>query len=138
MLVTREMDYAIRAVRVLDRNGQLSASAVAEREHMQPAMTYKVLKKLQKAGVVESRRGVEGGYLLKRSSGELTLLDLFRAMEEELLVNECLKKGYRCVNNADGCCGPHGEFCRIQQVLEAELGRTPLRALFQTQEARTS
>lgn len=138
MLVTREMDYAIRAVRALDRCGQLSASAVAEREHMQPAMAYKVLKKLHKAGIVESRRGTEGGYLLEKDSGQLTLLDLFRALEEQLLMTECLKRGHCCANNAGGGCGPHREFCRIQRLLEAELRRTTLKTLFQTQEAEIS
>ena len=52
MLITRETDYAIRVVRALHRGGQLSAREIAERENMQQAITYKMLRKLSKAGVV--------------------------------------------------------------------------------------
>lgn len=96
MLITRETDYAIRVVRALHRGGQLSAREIAERENMQQAITYKMLRKLSKAGVVESRRGVEGGYILTRPVDELYLYDLFDALDEEMLLTECLEPGYDC------------------------------------------
>ena len=132
MLVTREMDYAVRAVRALGQNGQLSAPEIARQENMQQAVTYKMLKKLTRAGILESRRGVEGGYRLKRRCTELTLWDLFRALEADLLMTECLDPDYRCDNNADGGCGVHREFCRVQRALETELRRSTLEELFRS------
>lgn len=129
MLITREMDYAIRAVRALRRTELLPAAEIARQENMQPAITYKVLKQLVKAGIVESRRGVEGGYLLRRPCTELTLWDLFHALGEDLLVTVCLQPGHRCDNNADGGCGVHQEFSRIQHRLEAELRQKSLEEL---------
>lgn len=132
MLVTREMDYAVRIVRALYRNGQMSAVSIAEQEQMQQAITYKVVKKLIKGGVVTSCRGTKGGYHLRKTGQELTFYDLFRALGEDLFLTECLEPGYLCGNNQHGGCGAHREFSRIQQVLETELRRTPLSALFDT------
>jgi Rrf2 family iron-responsive transcriptional regulator len=130
MLVTREMDYCVRIVRALRDGGQMAASEVAEAENMQPAVTYKMLKKLTKAGLLESRRGSAGGYTLTRPCSSLTLYDVFCAVEAAPQLTECLASGYRCENNRDGCCGVHKEFCRIQHTLEKELKRHTLNQLF--------
>lgn len=131
MLVTREMDYALRILRALYQNKQLSAAAIAQREHMPRAVTLKILKELHAAGLVTSRRGSSGGYLLSRPCETLYLGDLFQALGESLLVNRCQRPGYRCENRPEGDCGLCRELSRIQQILDAELRKTPLSAMFQ-------
>ena len=131
MLVTREMDYAMRVVRALDSlDGLATADGVAEREQMPQAVTLKILKRLTTAGIVESRRGPAGGYRLRRSPEALTLYDLFRVFGREPLLNRCQAADYRCENYPDGDCGTCRELCRIQEILDAELRRTPLSRLF--------
>ena len=131
MLITREMDYALRILRALHRDGQLSAAAVARQEHMQKAITLKLLNRLLTAGIVESRRGVSGGYFLKRSCEELKIYDIFLAIGEPPLINRCQREGYQCENFQKGGCGVCRELCRIQTVLDQELQRTPLSNIFQ-------
>ena len=131
MLVTREMDYAMRVVRALDSlDGLATAAGVAEREQMPQAVTLKILKRLTTAGIVESRLGPAGGYRLRRSPEALTLYDLFRVFGREPLLNRCQAADYRCENYPDGDCGTCRELCRIQEILDAELRRTPLSRLF--------
>ena len=131
MLVTREMDYAMRVVRALDSlDGLATAAGVAEREQMPQAVTLKILKRLTTAGIVESRRGPAGGYRLRRSPEALTLYDLFRVFGRDPLLNRCQAADYRCENYPDGDCGTCRELCRIQEILDAELRRTPLSRLF--------
>lgn len=131
MLMTREMDYALRILRALYQDGQLSAAAIAEKEHTPKAVTLKILKQLHAAGIVTSRRGPNGGYLTERPCEELYLGDLFQALEESPLVNRCQRPGYRCENFPEGNCGLCRELSRIQSVLDAELQKTPLSAIFQ-------
>lgn len=131
MLLTREMDYALRILRALHQDGQLSAAAIAEKEHMPKAITLKILKRLHAAGLVSSRRGPSGGYLSRRPFGELYLGDLFQALGEPIFVNRCQQPGYRCENQRPERCGLCRELSRIQEVLEAELRKTPLEAMFQ-------
>lgn len=130
MLITRELDYAMRTLRALHRHGLLSAGAVAELEHMPKAITLKTLSRLHSAGIVASRRGVGGGYFLLRPCGELTLLDLFRALGEPPVLNRCQRDGYRCENHPDGGCSICRELSRVQSVLDKELQRTPLSDIF--------
>ena len=131
MLVTREMDYAMRVVRALDSlDGLATAAGVAEREQMPQAVTLKILKRLTTAGIVESRRGPAGGYRLRQSPEALTLYDLCRVFGREPLLNRCQAADYRCENYPDGDCGTCRELCRIQEILDAELRRTPLSRLF--------
>ena len=131
MLMTREMDYALRILRALYQNGQLSAAAIAEQEHMPKAITLKLLKQLHAAGLVTSRRGPSGGYLPQQSCGELYLGDLFQALGEPIFVNRCQRPGYQCENHRPEDCGLCRELSRIQDVLDGELRKTPLSAIFQ-------
>ena len=130
MLITRELDYAIRTLRALHRHGQLSAAAVAELEHMPKAITLKTLSRLHGAGIVESRRGIGGGYVLRRPCRELTLLDLSQALDEPPLLNRCQKEGYCCENHPEGGCGICRELNRVQSALNLEFQRTPLSDIF--------
>ena len=130
MLMTREVDYAMRTLRALHRYWQLPAAAVAELEHMPKAVTLKTLNQLHSAGIVESRRGVSGGYLLQRPCGELTLLDLFQALGKPPLLNRCQREGYCCENHPDGDCGMCRELDRIQLALNLEFQKTPLSEMF--------
>lgn len=131
MLMTREMDYALRILRALCQDGQLSAAAAAEKEHMPKAITLKILKRLHAAGLVTSRRGSSGGYLLQRPCDELYLGDLFQALGEPVFVNRCQRPGYQCENRRPESCGLCRELSRIQGVLDGELRKTPLSAIFQ-------
>ncbi len=131
MMMTREMDYSLRILHALYGEGQLSAAAIAEKECMSKAVTLKILKQLHAAGLVSSRRGPSGGYALEKPCEELCLSDLFQALGESLLINRCQRSGYRCENYPEGGCGLCRELSRIQKVLDGELRKTPLSAMFQ-------
>ena len=126
MFITREMDYCVRIIRALYRKGMLSAGEIADLENMPQAITYKMLKQLTHAGVINSFRGAEGGYQLAISPTKTTLLDLFNQLDIELFVNRCLRPGYVCENIDCGQCGAHREFERIQTALNNELSAKPL------------
>lgn len=131
MLMTREMDYALRILRALCHEEQLSAAAIARREHMPKAVTLKILKQLHSAGLLDSRRGPSGGYLLRKSCDQLYLGDVFQALGEPLFINRCQQSEYQCENMSKGDCGICRELSRIQTMLDRELYRIPLRAVFQ-------
>lgn len=124
------MDYALRILRSLHQGGQLSAAAVAQREHMQKAITLKLLNRLLAAGIVGSRRGVSGGYFLKRPCEDLSIYDVFQSIGEPPLLNRCQREGYVCENFPAGGCGICRELGRVQASLDRELRRVPLSELF--------
>ncbi len=126
MFITREMDYCIRIVRALHHGGMQSANDITLRENMPQAITYKLLKNLLKAGVVESFRGADGGYQLKIDCSKMSIMDLFRQMGVEMHLNKCLTPGYQCENIDCNTCKIHQELNRVQSVLTEELSRKPL------------
>ena len=121
MLITREMDYAVRVVRALKGNTKISATEIAKKEHLPQAITYKVLNSLLKSKLVGSMRGVNGGYYLKCDLTCTTLYDICVALGEDMSITECIRDGYDCVK-----CILNREFNRIQNSLNRELQLTTL------------
>lgn len=122
MLITRECDYAVRIVRALAGGEKLCVNQICEKEDLTPAFVYKILKKLEKKDIVKSFRGSNGGYALKKSLEELTLLDVYLAVEPDFYMIECMNPDKACIHNQSDCgCKVHSELCRIQNTLVSEL-----------------
>ena len=122
MLITRECDYAVRIVRALAGGEKLCVNQICEMEQLTPAFVYKILKKLEKQEIVKSFRGSNGGYALKKSTTELTLLDIYLAVEPDFYMIECMNPQKACARNQeDSGCMVHKELCRIQGRLVEEL-----------------
>lgn len=143
MMITRESDYAVRIVRALRGGEQLIIEEICRVEQVPRQFAYKILKKLEKAGLVSIRRGAGGGCTLRRSLRELTLLDVIQAADPEFFLNPCLAEGYRCeyvsrAAAAEGdeaaanshACSVHCELARVQRILEQELSAATLEQLF--------
>ncbi|MDD6212741.1 MAG: Rrf2 family transcriptional regulator [Clostridiales bacterium] len=121
MLITRECDYSLRILRALSQGETINVPTIAEMENISVAITYKLTRKLEKAGIIRSFRGAKGGYKLQTPLDELTLYDVFVNIEREFLLTECLEDQYDCVNNSsEKSCQFHNELCRIQKVLLKE------------------
>ena len=61
MLITRETDYALRILRALAPGSCLTVGEIAEKESLPHKFTYKIMKKLEKAGIIRIiRRSLRG------------------------------------------------------------------------------
>lgn len=132
MFITRESDYAMRVVRALMGETRLSVSEICEREAITAPFAYKILKKLQNAGIVEGYRGVHGGYALKKDPSELSLYNIYSAIDSDMSIIECLNGKCECARNGqDGVpCSAHNELKDIQNQLWAMLRRKSMKDLF--------
>mgnify|MGYP004517943921 FL=1 len=132
MFITRESDYAMRVVRALMGETRLSVSDICEREAITAPFAYKILKKLQNAGIVQGYRGVHGGYALKKDPAELTLYDIYTAIDSDMSIIECLNGRCECTRNGqDGIpCYAHDELKDIQNELWVMLRRKSMEDLF--------
>lgn len=63
----------------------LTCEAVASSQGIPFRFLKSVVGELRRAGLVRSQRGCEGGYWLGRPAGEITLLDVARAVDGELI-----------------------------------------------------
>ena len=83
---TAKVDYAVRAAVELAASGDapVSAERLAEAQDIPVNFLENILLDLRRAGIVESRRGAAGGYLLAKPAKEITLADVVRAVEGPL------------------------------------------------------
>jgi len=82
---TAKADYAVRAAVELAAAGEVvTAEQVAQAQGIPLNFLENILRDLRRAGIVESRRGQQGGYSLARPAEEISLADVIRAVEGPL------------------------------------------------------
>jgi Rrf2 family protein len=64
--------------------GQISELIDSSRHHV-----AKIMQRLAKEGYISSNRGPSGGFVLKKKPDEITLLDIFEAIEGRFCVQSC-------------------------------------------------
>ena len=130
IFLTKECDYGVRTIRALADGEKKTVETICELEKIPGQYAYKILKKLERAGFVQSVRGRDGGYQLVKPLHQLTLYDIVSAIDESLFLFACLQKHHVCVhNNSKRPCTVHQEFMRIQDVLIAEMQRKNMQEL---------
>ena len=85
MKLTVKLDYACRAMTQLakryERGLVSSIDQVAEAEEIPAKYLAQILSDLRQGGLVESRRGKQGGYLLSKEPKAISLLDIVSVVE---------------------------------------------------------
>jgi Rrf2 family protein len=85
--VSAKTDYAIRAVLELAAGGDerpVKGERIATAQQIPLRFLENILMQLRHAGLVESRRGADGGYRLARAPEEITLAEVIRAIDGPL------------------------------------------------------
>ncbi|HAU38794.1 MAG TPA: Rrf2 family transcriptional regulator [Phycisphaerales bacterium] len=93
MNLSQKCQYGLRAMfELAKRNSQgpLSIPQIAEAQAIPPRFLEQILTQLKHAGYVESRRGVQGGYLLASTPYEVTVGEIIRLFEGPLSPVKCL------------------------------------------------
>jgi FeS assembly SUF system regulator len=83
-----------------------TATGLAERTHIAAPTVSKLLKQLQRAGLVTSTRGLHGGYLLARPATQISAATILDALEGPLAVTDC--------SAGHGQCGIE-DSCRVSR-----------------------
>jgi Rrf2 family protein len=83
---TAKADYAVRAAVELAAagDGPVKAEQIAGAQGIPLNFLENILAELRRAGIVQSRRGAAGGYLLAVPPDEVSLADIIRAVEGPL------------------------------------------------------
>jgi Rrf2 family protein len=84
---TAKADYAVRAaVELAASVGEVPVKAeqLSEAQSIPLNFLENILAELRRAGIVESRRGAAGGYLLAKAPEDVSLADVIRAVEGPL------------------------------------------------------
>ena len=100
MQITRQADYAVRAVLYLSELGpdqRAATSQIAEEQQIPPSFLAKIVSQLSVAGLLQTSRGARGGVSLARNPEEISLLEVVEAIDGPIMLNECVTDNGVCV-----------------------------------------
>lgn len=125
MQITRQADYALRAMLYLTRletDKRAATNQIAEVQKIPPSFLAKIISQLSLAGLIHTSRGARGGVSLARSAGEISLLEVVEAIDGPITLNECTLNDEACL--LDEKCPIHDVWCESQAVLVNKLRTT--------------
>lgn len=127
--ISKLTDYATLILATLAReaDARRTAADVARGSHLSVPTASKLLKQLQRAGLVESARGLHGGYRLARPAREITAAAILDAMEGPLALTECATGHSQC--DLQHNCSVGGSWQRINQAIRQSLEEITLAEL---------
>lgn len=101
MIMSQKSQYAVRAVLELAKRegaGPVKAAKIAAAQHIPLRFLGNILAQLRQAGIVESVRGKEGGYVLGQRAEDISVGEILRVVQGPLYAVECLdvKSGREC------------------------------------------
>lgn len=127
---TRASDYAVRAMMHI---GSLPEGAVAlkddvaQAQSIPPSFMAKILRRLVKAGILRSARGVNGGFGLARPAADISLLDIVEGIEGPIHLTDCAPDPENCTLSHD--CPVSTVWLTVQRQMTGLLTDTSLESL---------
>ena len=133
MQITRQADYAVRAVLYLanlGNNERAATSTVAEDQRIPPSFLAKIISQLSIAGLLHTSRGARGGVTLAREPKDISLLEVIEAIDGPIQLNECVGEDKECTFDTD--CPLRPVWSEAQNELVSCLKRTNFAQLMNT------
>ena len=134
MKLSAQEEYGLRCLLQLaraEKNGEtLTLSQIAGQEGISTANAGKLMWILTKARLVQSTRGIKGGYVLAKPAAEIRLNQVIRVLEGEPAESHC--KSYAGVLDAcihTGDCGIRPVIVELHQIVDNALAEITLSQL---------
>jgi len=125
MQITRQADYALRAMVYLARQEQdqrAATSQIAEVQRIPPSFLAKIISQLAIAGLIHTSRGARGGVTLARQPVDISVLEVVEAIDGPIMLNECTDDPASCPFGPD--CPLRPLWCNTQAELVDKLKTT--------------
>jgi len=128
-LITRDTDYAIRALRYIATHKEniVAAAELVEKLKIPRPFLRKLLQILNKEGLLKSIKGQGGGFRLACSARKISLVDLIEIFQGDLTLNECIFKKLICPNTKK--CLLRKKIKKIEKYVIKELKSITLASL---------
>ena len=133
MQITRQADYAVRAILYLSRldpGSQAATAQIARDQHIPATFLAKIIAQLSMAGLVRATRGSHGGVALAHSPSEISLLAVVETIDGPILLNECTVNPTTCPMSDN--CAVQVVWCQTRADLVKRLGETHFDQLART------
>ncbi|MFW5722085.1 MAG: RrF2 family transcriptional regulator [Desulfohalobiaceae bacterium] len=130
MKLSTKCRYGTRAmVEIARRYGQgpVKRREIAQTQDISDSYLENILIALKHGGLIETIRGARGGYVLKVPPGEISLLEVFNALEGPFLPVGCLDSDETCGRLDD--CQTRQAWKRLQEAVESVLRKETIQSL---------
>jgi FeS assembly SUF system regulator len=138
--LTKLSDYGIVLLTYFARTGakqSLTARDLAFASGVPLPTVSKLLKSLQRSGLLSSHRGVKGGYALSRDPALISIADIIRAIEGPIAVTECTGAEKDLCDIELGC-PVRSNWQRINAAVSEALGQLTLAEMTKPQPGRSA
>lgn len=118
-------DYGLLIADCLAREpAQLTTEAIIRETSLPEATVRKLLRLLVDAGLVQSRRGLHGGYRLGRAADRISVAELIAAIEGPIGLTECTHAEDHCTLSPG--CGMRSNWHVINDLINRQLATITL------------
>ncbi len=124
MQITRQADYAVRAMVYLAQLGPEERAAtgqIAQEKSIPPSFLAKIVSQLSVAGLLQTSRGARGGVSLAKPADAISLLDVIEAIDGPIQLNDCVANNVSCTYDED--CPLKPVWCDAQKLLVDHLSK---------------
>ncbi len=129
MRITLESDYALRILTAMAGYESVTdAKTISSDTSVTLRFTLKILHKLVQGDLVQSYKGVNGGYKLKAMPEKITLKKVIELIDGPIAIARCLDSGESCSLNCDkSACDYHHIFDIISIELANKLNKITIK-----------
>ncbi len=129
MRITLESDYALRILTAMaEYEGVTDAKTISADTSVTLRFTLKILHKLSRGNLVQSYKGVNGGYKLKIGPESITLKQVIELIDGPIAIARCLESEEACSLNCDkSACDYHHIFDIISIDLANKLNKITIK-----------
>lgn len=120
MKISTKGRYGLRAMvdlAVYSAGDHISLKSIAERQNISEGYLEQVFSTLRKAGLINSVKGAQGGYVLGERSDEITVGDILRALEGKLSVIDEKSLEEKTNDKIEGCIREQ-VWCMINESID--------------------
>ncbi|MFT7625287.1 MAG: Rrf2 family protein [Myxococcota bacterium] len=130
--LSKKSEYALMALAFLSSNAgsPVSAKDISAQYRIPPALLAKVMQVLKRAGIVQSAKGVSGGYSLAVSMDNISFLEFLEVCDEPASLVECLSGREPACQQLE-CCEIRDPVAALNEHLRQQLGALSLAGLFE-------
>ena len=125
MKITSRGRYAVLAmvdIAKFGSNRPCSLSHVSVRQNISLSYLEQIFNDLKKAKLVRSQKGPGGGYSLSKESGEIRILDIFNAIDEQIKTTGCGNNPNAFCSGTNKKCLTHNFWENLEGVIGSYLG----------------
>ncbi len=134
MLVPMKVDYGVRTLVYLaqqDQQGFTPTSDVARAQHIPEPYLLRICSDLQKSGLIESRRGPQGGHRLAAPADSISVRDVVNSVDYSLALVDCVVEPEGC--RLSGACSQRELWSDVEAMLLEHLSRVTIGELARQQ-----